>query len=187
MTLTLRSRLHVWLCAGVYVSVYISVFDYGSGEATGPRWPRRPQASQVSELSIPRWLLHSCENRKAALTTNTRGTGGKTANLWANQQQEFSLSLSAGFVPSLFSFFPNWRLNGKSVPVPAFPPLFSFYSFGVVFWEHMLPAKKWQLCLCVPVHVYLTVQRLGLSLFFFFPPRRVWNSRLSGLGFALCK
>lgn len=51
----------------------------------------------------------------------------------------------------------------------------------------MLPAKKWQLCLCVPVRVYLTVQRLGLSLFFFFPPRRVWNSRLSGLGFALCK
>lgn len=51
--------------------------DYGSQEATGPWWPEQPQASQVSELSIPLQLLHSCENRKAALTTNTLGTGGK--------------------------------------------------------------------------------------------------------------
>lgn len=87
----------VWLCTGVYVSVYISVFDYGSGEATGPRWPRQPQASQVSVLSIPRWLLHSCENRKAAPTTNSRGTGGKTANLW--------LINNRGFLP-LQDLFP---------------------------------------------------------------------------------
>ena len=90
--------LCIGLCAGAYVSVYVAVFDYGSGEATGPRWPRQPQASRVSEPSIPPWLLHSCENRKAAPTTNTQGTGGKTANLWLINNRRFPC------LQNLFSF-----------------------------------------------------------------------------------
>lgn len=88
-------------CSGLYaepfygfacVCVFASVFDYRSGEATGPWWPRQPQASQVSEPSIPLRLLHSCENRRAAWTTNTRGTGGKTANLrWLINNSTFLL------------------------------------------------------------------------------------------------
>lgn len=104
---TATVQLCVCLYTGVNVSVYISVFDYGSGEATGSRWPRQPQASRVSELSIPPWLLHSCENRKAAPTTNTRGIGGKTANLWLINNRSF-LSLQ-----DLFPIFQNCWLNGN--------------------------------------------------------------------------
>lgn len=63
----------------------------GQGRPGGPQWPRRLQASRVSELSIPRWSLHSCENRKAAPSTNTGGTG-ETREPAANQQQEISPS-----------------------------------------------------------------------------------------------
>lgn len=38
---------------------------------SSPQRLRQPQASQVSEGSIPRRLLWSCENRKPAPTTNT--------------------------------------------------------------------------------------------------------------------
>lgn len=78
----------------------LSLFDYGSEECRGPQWPRQLQASQVSELSIPRWSLHSCENRKAAPSTNSGGAGGETGEPAANQQQHLSLS-----VPSFFSLF----------------------------------------------------------------------------------
>lgn len=118
---------------GAYVSVYVSVFDYGSAEATGPRWPRRPQASQVSAPRIPRWLLHSCENRKAAPTTNTQGAGGKTANLW--------LINNRSFLPrqDLLPIFQNCWLNGKGGISPfQRAPLPSFV--GTAFGKDMLPA-----------------------------------------------
>lgn len=78
------------------------MFDYRSQEATGPWWPRRPRASPVSEASIPRWLLHSCENRRAAPTTNTPGTGGRDGEPVPNQRQQFSRP--AGFVSSWVFF-----------------------------------------------------------------------------------
>lgn len=163
------------------MSVYVSVFDYGSGEATGPRWPRRPQASQVSELSIPRWLLHSCENRKAAPTTNTRGTGGKTANLWLINNRSF-LSLQ-----DLFPIFQNCWLNGNKVFhhssayfSPHFPPRLLVQCFESTCF---LQSSGSSVCVCSSVFI---LQFLILDMFFF-PLRRVWNSRQSGLGFVLCK
>lgn len=117
-------RAHTCLCVArhwcVSVSQSIPVFDYGSWEATGPRWPRRPQASQVSEASIPRWLLHSCENRKAAPTTNTPGAGGKTANLWLINNRSFH-SPQQDLFPIFF--FQNCWLKGNKACL-----LSSFFS-----------------------------------------------------------
>lgn len=104
--------------------VRLSAFDYGSGETRGPQWPSRLQASQVSELSIPRWSLHSCENRKAAPSTNTGGTG-ETREPAANQQQG-NLSL---YVTLLYGF----RRAGDVSPL---------HFFEALFWRQMLPAQQ---------------------------------------------
>lgn len=80
------------LCAGVYAFLCtLQCLIMGQGRPQAHGGPTQPQASQVSEPSIPPWLLHSCENRKAAQTTNTQGTGGKTANLWLIDNRIFAL------------------------------------------------------------------------------------------------
>lgn len=138
---------HTCLCVArhwcVSVSQSIPVFDYGSWEATGPRWPRWPQASQVSEASIPRWLLHSCENRKAAPTTNTPGTGGKTANLWLINNRSFHSPPQQ----DLFPIFPPqncWLKGNKACLLSnASFPTSPCYLFGLLvqrFKKHMLLA-----------------------------------------------
>lgn len=119
--------------ASTGVNVYISVCDYGSGEATGSRWPRRPQASQVSGLSIPPRLLHSCENRKAARNNKHGrrwGAGGGAANLWLINNRS-SLALWDFFLDC-----SEWLDLWKQVFLPPPPIFFSLVSTG-----HMPPAK----------------------------------------------
>lgn len=133
------------LCAGLCVARR-SPFDHGSGEAKGPRWPRQLQASRVSEPSIPRWSLHSCENRKAAPSTNTGGAGGEMANLWLinnNPPRSPSLSLS------LSHLFLDWSCVSFQC----------YFIFGVLLWKQMLPAQQRQLyfCFCC-VCVYFPVR-----------------------------
>lgn len=183
---------HTCLCVALHwcvsVSQSIPVFDYGSWEATGPRWPRRPQASQVSEASIPRWLLHSCENRKAAPTTNTPGAGGKTANLWLINNRSFH-SPQQDLFPNYF-FFQNCWLKGNKARLlsSAFPPSPPRPVFFLVCWCNVSKSTCFLLCsgggpVCVRLFVFI-LQFCVMDLFFF-PPRGVWNSRLSGPAFVL--
>lgn len=169
---------HTCLCVALHwcvsVSQSIPVFDYGSWEATGPRWPRRPQASQVSEASIPRWLLHSCENRKAAPTTNTPGAGGKTANLWLINNRSFRSPQQ-----DLFPIFFFSRIAGlKETKHASFPVLF-FPSppcpvFFLICWCNVSKSTCFLLCSGGPVCVrsFVFILQLCVMDLFFFPPRR---------------
>lgn len=90
------------------------------------------QASQVSELSIPGCSLHSCENRKAAPSTNTGGAG-RDGNLW----------LITNKIPLSLSFF-------SVIQLPSFRPLPVFLHYLCCFGSRCyLSSSSSSLFLCV--------------------------------------